>query len=122
MVPTLDDDGFVLTESSAILKYLADKMHPAAYPKGLRERAKVNEMMDWFNTQFYREYGYSFVYPQTFQIHKLEPEEGLRNLVARGKERATFPLRRQCRDGFLVRGDLPHLRVEGRRRVRLRTW
>jgi glutathione S-transferase len=92
LVPTLDDDGFVLTESSAILKYLADRMHSPAYPKDLRRRAKVNETMDWFNTQFYREYGYSFVYPQTFSIHRLEPEEGQRNLVARGKERATFLL------------------------------
>jgi glutathione S-transferase len=102
LVPTLDDDGFVLTESSAILKYLADKIHSSAYPQDLRKRAKVNEAMDWFNTQFYREYGYSFVYPQTFPIHRLEPEEGQQNFIARGKERATFLLRvlnDQLRDG-----------------------
>src|SRR5262245_49630017 len=54
MVPALEDEGFVLTESSAMLKYLADKYNSAAYPKDLRERARVNERMDWFNTQLYR--------------------------------------------------------------------
>ncbi|MEX0628895.1 MAG: glutathione S-transferase family protein, partial [Cucumibacter sp.] len=66
LVPTLDDDGFMLTESSAIMKYLADKFDLPLYPKGLRERAQVNEMMDWFNTQFYRDYAYNVVCPQIY--------------------------------------------------------
>ena len=60
----LDDDGFLLTESSAILKYLADKTGSSTYPKELKERARVNELMDWFNTGFYRNLGYNFIYPQ----------------------------------------------------------
>ena len=55
LVPMIDDDGFRLTESSAILKYLADKIASPAYPKDLRQRAKVNEVMDWINTNFYRD-------------------------------------------------------------------
>lgn len=70
LVPTLDDDGFVLTESSAIMKYLADKYDLPVYPKDLRQRARVNEMMDWFNTGFYRDYAYNVVYPQIFPHHK----------------------------------------------------
>ncbi len=70
LVPTLDDDGFILTESSAIMKYLADKFDLALYPKGLKERAKVNELMDWFNTGFYRDYAYNVVYPQIYPHHK----------------------------------------------------
>jgi glutathione S-transferase len=46
MVPMLEDDGFRLTESSAILKYLADKYDLPSYPKDLKKRAKVNEVMD----------------------------------------------------------------------------
>lgn len=64
-VPTLDDGDFRLTESSAILKYLADKQGSRAYPGELRQRARVNEMMDWFNTGLYRDLGYGMVYNQT---------------------------------------------------------
>ena len=71
-VPVLEDGDFRLTESSAILKYLADKVGSAAYPKDLRERARVNERMDWFNTGFYRELGYGVIYPQIFPNYKRE--------------------------------------------------
>lgn len=64
-VPTLEDGDFRLTESSAILKYLADKKGSAAYPTDARQRARVNEMMDWFNTGLYRDLGYGMVYGQT---------------------------------------------------------
>jgi glutathione S-transferase len=63
-VPVLEDGDFRLTESSAILKYLADKVHSPAYPTDLRKRARVNERMDWLNTGFYRDFSYGFVYPQ----------------------------------------------------------
>ena len=47
LVPLLEDGGLRLTESSAILKYLADKVDSPLYPKGLQLRARVNERMDW---------------------------------------------------------------------------
>jgi glutathione S-transferase len=77
LIPMLEeDDGWRLTESSAILKYLADKhsLH-AVYPTALRERARVNEAMDWINTQFYRDFGYGLVYPQLFPHHKRRSDE-----------------------------------------------
>ena len=74
LVPVLEDGDFVLSESSAILKYIADKHNSPAYPKDLKQRAQVNERMDWFNTQFYRELGYHLVYPQTFPHHKRSPD------------------------------------------------
>lgn len=61
-VPVLEHDGFVLTESSAILKYLADLTDSPAYPKDLKARARVNEMMDFFNTNVMRDYVYGLVY------------------------------------------------------------
>lgn len=68
MVPVFEDGDFRLTESSAILKYLADKIDSPAYPKDLKQRAKVNEMMDWLNTN-YRDWGYGLAYPQVFPHH-----------------------------------------------------
>ena len=88
LVPVLEDGDLRLTESSTILKYLADKIDSPTYPKDLKQRAKVNEMMDWFNTNFYRDYGYGFVYPQIFPHHQRPSEEAQAATVAWGKERA----------------------------------
>jgi hypothetical protein len=66
----LEDGDFRLTESSAILKYLADKRDLPSYPKDSKKRAQVNEVMDWLNTQFYRDFGYGLIYPQLFPNHK----------------------------------------------------
>ncbi|MEJ2374062.1 MAG: glutathione S-transferase family protein [Pseudolabrys sp.] len=75
LVPMLEDGDLKLTESSAILKYLADKVDSPAYPKDLKQRAKVNEMMDWINTNFYREWGYNLCYPQLFPHLKRRSDE-----------------------------------------------
>jgi glutathione S-transferase len=85
LVPTLVDDEFVLTESSSILKYLADKFNLALYPKDLKQRARVNEMMDWFNTGFYRDYGYGVVYPQIYPHHKRPSDDLQKGTIEWGK-------------------------------------
>jgi glutathione S-transferase len=75
LVPMLIDGDLKLTESSAILKYLADKIDSPAYPKELKQRAKVNETMDWINSNFYRDWGYGLAYPQLFPHHKRRSDE-----------------------------------------------
>jgi glutathione S-transferase len=85
-VPTLVDGDLILSESSAILKYLAEKFDLAAYPKDLKKRAKVNEVMDWFNTHFYHDYGYGVVYPQIYPHHKRPSDELQKGTIAWGKE------------------------------------
>ncbi len=70
LVPVLEDGDFRLTECSAIVKYLADKAGSAAYPTDLKARARVNEMMDWFNANIYKDFAYGLIYPQTFPHHK----------------------------------------------------
>jgi glutathione S-transferase len=93
LVPVLDDGDLRLTESSAILKYLADRIDSPAYPKDLKQRAKVNEMMDWLNTNFYRDYAYGFIYPQVFPHHRRPTDEMQSGTVAWGKERTEGWLR-----------------------------
>lgn len=88
LVPMLEDGDFRLTESSAILKYLADKAGSSAYPKDLQRRARVNERMDWINTQLCRDLAYGLVYPQIFPGHKRQSEEAQRATLAWAKERA----------------------------------
>lgn len=88
MVPVLDDDGFILTESSTILRYLANKTNSPAYPKDPKARARVSEAMDWFNSNLYRELGYHVVYPQTFPSHARPSEEETQCVIDWGLERA----------------------------------
>ncbi|MGH6926644.1 MAG: glutathione S-transferase family protein [Propylenella sp.] len=103
-VPTLDDDGFVLSESSAILKYLAEKFDSPAYPKDLRKRAKVNEIMDWFNTHFYHDYAYGVVYPQVFPHHKRPTDEVQKGTIEWGKEKTRTWLK-VLNDNILGKGN-----------------
>ena len=88
LVPTLEDGDFVLTENSAILKYLADKIDSPAYPKDLRRRARVNERMDWTSTQLCSDLVYALVYPQIFDAHKRRSDEAQAATLERGRERA----------------------------------
>ncbi len=56
LVPTIEDDGFVLWESHVIVRYLAAK-HSAGtlWPTDLRVRADAERWMDWTHT-FSREF------------------------------------------------------------------
>jgi glutathione S-transferase len=90
LVPVLEDGDLKLTESSAILKYLADKYDLPEYPKDLKARARVNEIMDWFNTNFYRDWGYNLCYPQLFPHHVRPSEEGQRVALEWGREKSAF--------------------------------
>jgi glutathione S-transferase len=88
LVPVLDDGGFRLTESSAILKYLADKADSPMYPKDLQQRARINERMDWVNTQLCRDFAYGFIYPQIFPAHKRPNADVQQATLQWGQERA----------------------------------
>jgi len=47
-VPTIDDDGFVLWESNAIVRYLAAKHGVGTlWPTDLKQRADADRWMDW---------------------------------------------------------------------------
>lgn len=88
LVPVLVGDAFRLTESSAILKYLASRFDAPEYPVILEQRAKVDEAMDWFLAQLYRDFVYDFVYPQVFPHLRRPSDEHQRGTIAWGREKA----------------------------------
>ncbi|MDG9856097.1 MULTISPECIES: glutathione S-transferase [Pseudomonas] len=47
VVPTLEDEGFVLWESNTIVRYLAARYAPDLYPQDLQQRASAEKWMDW---------------------------------------------------------------------------
>ncbi|MDA8048979.1 MAG: glutathione S-transferase family protein [Rhodospirillales bacterium] len=56
LVPTLEEDGFILWESNAILRYLchAHAPHSPLWPQEPRPRANVDRWMDWQQTTLNR--------------------------------------------------------------------
>ncbi len=47
LIPTIEDDGFVLWESNAILRYLAQRHAPQLWPAEPMARASGDKWMDW---------------------------------------------------------------------------
>lgn len=88
LVPVLDDDGFVLTEASAILRYLARKQDSRLYPRDPKLRARVDERMAWFEANLYRDYGFQLICPQLFDHHRRPGEEANAATVAWGAEQS----------------------------------
>ena len=53
LVPTIEEDGFVLPESNAIVRYLAAREAAGTlWPDDLRERAQADRWMEWQSTTF----------------------------------------------------------------------
>jgi len=46
-IPAIDDDGFHLFESNAICRYLCDKHNSALYPKDVKQRATIEQWIDY---------------------------------------------------------------------------
>lgn len=89
-VPALQDGAFVLTESSAILKYLAARFETPEYPRVLEARAKVDEAMDWFQTQLYRDFCYQLIYPQVLPHHKRPTAAHQDATIATARDKSRF--------------------------------
>lgn len=97
-VPVLEDGGFILTESSAILRYLGQKT-ARAYPTEVRDRARVDEAMDWFSTHFHTFFGVLTVYPQFLPKVAVLGAEGIKPLAQAGVTKYFDVLDQRFADG-----------------------
>jgi len=85
LVPTIEDDGFVLWESHAIVRYLGAK-HGAGklWPTDLRARADADRWMDWATATFavpYRPVFWGMVRTPPEQRDMKAIEEGAKKCV-----------------------------------------
>jgi glutathione S-transferase len=58
-VPVIIDDGFVLWESGAILRYLADRHRSGLWPADAQERALVDQWVTWQATELNPAWSYA---------------------------------------------------------------
>ena len=54
-VPVLIDDHHFINDLYSILEYIIEKHTPNFMPADLLQRAKIREIISWFNNKFYRE-------------------------------------------------------------------
>lgn len=98
-VPTIVDDGFVLWESNAILRYLGAKYGAGkAWPDDAHGRALADQWMDWQQTVLGPAYG-----PIFFNLVRAKPEQRDMKAVAAAVEKTVAAL--AMLDGRLAKSD-----------------
>ena len=104
LVPTIDDDGFVLWESNVIVRYLAAKHGQGTLlPADLRERAEADRWMDWQVTTLW-----TALRPLFFGYVRTPPEQRDAAALAaaqRSCEQALAILDRHLKDRAYVAGE-----------------
>jgi glutathione S-transferase len=75
IVPVLDDEGFILCESRAIMAYLINKYAPghSLYPSDPQKRAKVDRML-YFDATTLAPAQRDIFRPVVFQLKPIDPE------------------------------------------------
>jgi glutathione S-transferase len=71
-VPVIIDDGFVLWESQAILRYLAEQVQSDLLPSDARERALVDQWLTWQVTELNP--SWSYIVPAKLRNDPLNPD------------------------------------------------
>ncbi|MEM7448526.1 MAG: glutathione S-transferase family protein [Myxococcota bacterium] len=92
-IPVLQDEDYVLTESVAIMRYLAATHKLGCVPEGVRERGRMDEIIDWLVTGVTRELAYHVLYPQLFGVHHNESESARKEMIHAGLEKTRNYLR-----------------------------
>ncbi len=103
-VPVVIDDGFVLWESNAVMRYLAEREGHDILPHDVKERALVDQWMSWQSTEL----NPSWAYPVAALLRKYpgyDDAERLRAGIASWNKRMTMVDRQIERSsGFVANG------------------
>ena len=59
LVPVIVDDGFVLWESNAIMRYLAESRRSGLWPVAVQERGLVDQWLSWQVSELNAQWGYA---------------------------------------------------------------
>jgi glutathione S-transferase len=112
LVPTINDDGFILWESHAIVRYLACKHGTGAlWPTDDKVCADADRWMDWYNTTLWLD-----LRPVFWNLVRVPPEKRDMKLVeeSRKKLAANFSIvnkqlagRNYIAGSALTMGDIP---------------
>ncbi|MDR9865461.1 glutathione S-transferase family protein [Pseudomonas baetica] len=82
MVPVIQDDDFTLWESNSIIRYLVARYDGAhLYPTDARDRARVDQWIDWQASELNRSWSYAFV-----SLVRKSPDHRDRAALANGIE------------------------------------
>ncbi len=87
-VPAIEDNGFVLTETGAILVYLAQKHELPSYPREPAARARVHEALSFAQTELCRDLHEQMFCPQLLEHYKRRSEEGTQATIMWGAQKA----------------------------------
>jgi glutathione S-transferase len=83
LVPTIEDDGFVLWESNVIVRYLAKRYSDGAlYPGDLRQRFLAEQWMDWQATVLWPAFRDAF-----WGLVRTPPEKRDEGIIAKSQKR-----------------------------------
>lgn len=83
LVPTLDDEGFVLWESHAIVRYLARKHGVGTlWPDDARRAADADRWMDWYHTTLWPQLG-----PVFMNLIRTAPEKRNMTVVEENRQK-----------------------------------
>ncbi|KAL2649936.1 hypothetical protein R1flu_018064 [Riccia fluitans] len=78
-VPVIDDGGFILAESTTILRYIASSRHLSDhwYPTEVKSRARVDYLLDWYHSNIHQTAEYVFQKELVTNLWKepIPPEE-----------------------------------------------
>ncbi len=105
LIPTIRDDGFVLWESHAIVRYLADRYGLGTLcPRDVQTRGHADQWMEWCGTR-----AFPAVFPLFWDTVRTEPEKRDMDMVAKKAEvagRLLAILDAHLADRSFVAGDI----------------